>query len=272
MKNTFPYNKVRAPLFQGLSCRCGENTRRLHCLSASFWSKGFTLVELLVVIAIVCILAALLLPVVSSFQSRSYAAGCAGNMKQIMGVLHQYVNDNDGWLPWVPYGSSGSVGFGNPSSGTAPEQALAAGGYFNTCPDILRCPGWRDWGKNSPTPAAPYLSKPLTTPINNVRHTYNYFRFRGSSIPNEPNSSTPKLKLSSINEPSKQWYVCDSSFGWQYAPNDITFSVTRSHRDGGNAGFLDGHVEFIARSGWTTNNRYLNYPKQPPNSQFPNPD
>ena len=224
--------------------------------------QGFTLVEVLVVIVIIAVLAALIVPAASSLQSRFYAVGCANNMKQIVGVLHHYVSDNDGWMPWHEYGTENGINFGTAMSGSAPEMALALGGYFDTCADVLRCPGWRDWGANSPSPAPSYFRTPFKAPVKDVRHSYNYHRMipEGWERPPDLNASVPRIKMASIQEPSKVWYVCDSSFGKHYAPKDITFSVTRSHRNGGNAGFIDGHVEFIPREGWTTNGTYLNYP------------
>lgn len=63
--------------------------------------KAFTLIELLVVIAIIGILAALLLPILSSAKARTRSASCKSNLHQMGLALQSYVSEHDNNYP--PY-------------------------------------------------------------------------------------------------------------------------------------------------------------------------
>src|SRR5262249_42915679 len=63
--------------------------------------NGFTLVELLVVIVVICILAALLLPVLSAAKERAIRVKCLSNVKQITTASLSYAGDNRDRMPSV---------------------------------------------------------------------------------------------------------------------------------------------------------------------------
>jgi prepilin-type N-terminal cleavage/methylation domain-containing protein len=66
---------------------------------AAIQTNAFTLIELLVVIAIIAILAAMLLPVLSSAKEAGRRIACLSNMRQLSLASQMYVNDNQNAYP-----------------------------------------------------------------------------------------------------------------------------------------------------------------------------
>ena len=65
----------------------------------SRFEAGFSLTELLLVIAIIAILAALLMPVLSSAKAKARRTACLNNLKQINLGVHLYAGENGDVLP-----------------------------------------------------------------------------------------------------------------------------------------------------------------------------
>jgi len=91
---------------------------------------AFTLIELLVVIAIIAILAAMLLPVLSSAQERGKRAQCVNNLKQIGIACTMYAQENNDTFP--PATLDAGWGLNNPIEMNSNMLAQAASVGFNT--------------------------------------------------------------------------------------------------------------------------------------------
>jgi len=100
-----PYNDSQNIVADGIDILTAKLQRR---------AGAYTLIELLVVIAIIGILAALLLPVLSSAKSRAVEVVDIGNLKQFTIATQLYVTDNHDFLPapnWLSQDRSGNPGW-----------------------------------------------------------------------------------------------------------------------------------------------------------------
>lgn len=99
----------------------------------------FTLIELLVVIAIIAILAAILMPALTSSRERALQTQCMGNMKNTVLALQSYADNSNDMFPAAfsdrPEGSYGWAGI------------LIKFKYVadpNKQKNVVNCPAWDD--------------------------------------------------------------------------------------------------------------------------------
>lgn len=107
-------------------------------------TKGFTLIELLVVVAIIAILAALLMPALSSAREKGKQAVCANNLRQIALVFRVYAEDHEGFFPPVKWGDCHMLNRDAGTDGVWGSDYSWGGWlprYFATT-SLLRCPSY----------------------------------------------------------------------------------------------------------------------------------
>ncbi|HEV2694253.1 MAG TPA: prepilin-type N-terminal cleavage/methylation domain-containing protein [Verrucomicrobiae bacterium] len=84
----------------------------MELISPKRRGQAFTLVELLVVIAIIAILAAMLMPALSSAMARAKRIWCENNLRQIGIGFHVFLHDHNGQCPMsVPMIDGGAKEF-----------------------------------------------------------------------------------------------------------------------------------------------------------------
>ncbi len=195
--------------------------------------KGFTLIELLVVIAIIAILAAMLLPALARAREQARRSNCINNLKQVGLLMRMYSGD---WGEWFPGRATATfdptVGDWDvsPTSMPVADIMLLYPNYTDNT-GLLICPSSSDarWQ----TPTFDIEDAAFVAPVaGNMSYAYG-------------------LALHEADPPNWVVLIDQSGSGadkdGRWVEDVAAGAVPLNHgREGVNALFIDGHVEWVS--------------------------
>ena len=220
---------------------------------------AFTLIELLVVIAIIAILAAMLLPALSSARASAKSAKCMANLKQLIGAINMYADENDDWIPPGQRRDRDSKGKAKQTRWYSIIQPYGIDFDKNAKATCLECPA-ETRNFTSQLTYTHYGTNPYVMGIFNATDSNKSMRYQNRrNIYSDPTKIKVVMDLHS--DTTSVMYPSYASY--RHGAGDV-------RNDSGlpspgalcNVAFLDGHVEPLTTAEMRCNNTYTMGQKQ----------
>lgn len=187
---------------------------------------AFTLAELLVVILVLCVLVALLLPVLGRAKGRVYTVFCLNNLRQWGLATQLYAADHEDYLP----------SDGVPSPGPSATNT----GWYVLLPRELGISPYHEMSWRTNTAVRPGRSTWLCPANPRRSNGLNLFHYCLNENVNGTGEENRPVRFSSVNWPGLIVWLFDSKN--LPAVGSWSFVHTQLHSAGANISFLDGHA------------------------------
>ena len=221
-------------------------------------SRAFTLIELLVVIAIIAILAAMLLPALSSAKAKAQSVKCLNNTRQWGLAFRLYTDDNHEIVP-----EEGNVGnaISDPGSSTTANNKDTA--WYNVVPVMLSQPTLIQlyMNNNIPLPGSgslfscptAALPSPTFFPAGpNLAHAYFMYAENSRLCVNFGTIAAgqgQQTKLSNVPKPSQTVFLAEEDGNVTAAAQSVvtgSFVIGRhADKTASNMAFCDGSARLV---------------------------
>jgi prepilin-type N-terminal cleavage/methylation domain-containing protein len=198
-------------------------------------AAAFTLVELLVTIAVIAILAALLLPVLSSGKKKAVQTECVGNLRQWGLAFRMYADDNADFLPRRGQGVQTLARIDRPED------------WFNSLPFYFGLQSFQMMVSNNAMPAAHTKSVFICPSAENSGATY--FLPYGMNMNLCPWNLPIQTKFAEVPQPDVVVAMTDAPGPYSATfPSANPYSPAMRHGSKLNVLFLSGRVQSFAGS------------------------